>query len=49
MNQKKKFQLDKRNTSAISLTASVMNLIGSMYYGNSEVKSFLDEHPEVSL
>lgn len=44
-----KFQLDKRNTSAISLTASVMNLIGSMYYGNSEVKSFLDEHPEVSL
>tara|TARA_B100001564_G_scaffold301557_1_gene268932 strand:+ start:664 stop:1080 length:417 start_codon:yes stop_codon:yes gene_type:complete len=44
-----KFQLDKRNTSAVSITASVINLIGGMYYGNSEVKSFLEEHPEVSL
>ena len=44
-----KFHLGNGNTSAISLTASVMNLIGGMYYGNSEVKSFLDEHPEVSL
>ena len=45
----KKFHLYKGNTSAISLTDSVMNLIGGMYYGNSEVKSFLDEHPKVSL
>ena len=44
-----KFQLDKRNTSAVSITASVIHLIGGMYYGGSEVKSFLDEHPEVSL
>ena len=44
-----KFQLDKRNTSAVSITASVIHLIGGMYYGISEVKSFLDEHPEVSL
>ena len=44
-----KFHLGNGNTSAISLTNSVMNLIGGMYYGNSEVKSFLDEHPEVSL
>ena len=44
-----KFNLGNGNTSAISLTDSVMNLIGSMYYGNSEVKSFLDEYSEVSL
>ncbi len=44
-----KFHLGNGNTSAISLTASVLNLIGGMYYGNSEVKLFLDEHPEVSL
>ena len=44
-----KFHLGNENTSAISLTDSVMNLIGGMYYGNSEVKSFLDEHPKVSL
>ena len=44
-----KFQLDKRDTSAVSITASVIHLIGGMYYGGSEVKSFLDEHPEVSL
>lgn len=44
-----KFQLDKRDTSAVSITASVIHLIGGMYYGISEVKSFLDEHPEVSL
>ena len=44
-----KFHLGNGNTSAISLTDSVMNLIGGMYYGNSEVKSFLDEHPKVSL
>ena len=44
-----KFHLGNGNTSAISLTNSVMNLIGGMYYGNSEVKSFLDEHPKVSL
>ena len=44
-----KFHLGNGNTSAISLTSSVMNLIGGMYYGNSEVKSFLDEHPKVSL
>ena len=44
-----KFQLDKRDTSAVSITASVIRLIGGMYYGGSEVKSFLDEHPEVSL
>ena len=44
-----KFHIDKRNTSAVSLTASVINLIGGMYYGKSEMKSFLLEHPEVSL
>ena len=44
-----KFHLGKGNTSAISLTDSVMNLIGGMYYGNSEMKSFLDKYPEVSL
>ena len=44
-----KFHLDKRNKSAVSLTASVINLIGGMYYGGSEMKSFLDKHPEVSL
>ena len=44
-----KFHLDKRNTSAVSLTASVINLIGGMYYGGSEMKLFLEEHPEVSL
>jgi len=45
----KKFQLDKRNTSAVSITASVINLIGGMYYGGSEMKSFLLDYPEVSL
>jgi len=45
----KKFQLDKRNTSAVSITASVINLIGDMYYGGNEMKSFLLEYPEVSL
>ena len=44
-----KFQLDKRNKSAVSLTASVINLIGGMYYGGSEMKSFLEQHPKVSL
>ena len=44
-----KFHLDKRNTSAISLTASVISLIGGMFYGNSEMKSFLEQHPKVSL
>ena len=44
-----KFQLDKRNTSAVSITTSVINLIGGMYYGESEMKSFLLEYPEVSL
>ena len=44
-----KFQLDKRNTSAVSITTSVINLIGGMYYGESEMRSFLLEHPEVSL
>ena len=44
-----KFRLDKRNTSVVSLTTSVINLIGAMYYGDSEMKSFLDEHPKVSL
>ena len=44
-----KFHIDKRNTSAISITTSVINLIGGMYYGESEMKSFLLEHPEVSL
>ena len=44
-----KFHLDKRNKSAVSLTASIINLIGGMYYGDSEMKSFLDKHPEVSL
>ena len=44
-----KFHIDKRNTSAVSITASVINLIGGMYYGGSEMKSFLEEHPEVSL
>ena len=44
-----KFQLDKRNTSAVSITTSVINLIGGMYYGESEMRPFLLEHPEVSL
>ena len=44
-----KFQLDKRNTSAVSITTSVINLISGMYYGESEMRSFLLEHPEVSL
>ena len=44
-----KFQLSNGNTSAIPLTASVINLIGGMYYGGSEMKSFLEQHPEVSL
>ena len=44
-----KFHIDKRNTSAISLTTSVINLTGGMYYGESEMKSFLLEYPEVSL
>ena len=44
-----KFHIDKRNTSAVSLTTSVINLIGGMYYGESEMRSFLLEHPEVSL
>ena len=44
-----KFQLDKRNTSAVSITASVIHLIGAMYYGGSEMKSFLEQYPEVSL
>ena len=44
-----KFHLDNRNTSAVSITASVINLIGSMYYGGSEMKSFLEQHPKVSL
>ena len=44
-----KFHIDKRNTSAVSITTSVINLIGGMYYGESEMKSFLLEHPEVSL
>ena len=44
-----KFHLDKKNTSAVFLTASVINLIGDMYYGKSEMKSFLDEYPKVRL
>ena len=44
-----RFQLDKRNTSAVSITTSVINLIGGMYYGESEMRSFFLEHPEVSL
>ena len=44
-----KFQINKRHTSAVSLTTSVINLIGGMYYGESEMRSFLLEHPEVSL
>ena len=44
-----KFHLDKRNTSAVSLTASVINLIGDMYYGKSEMKSFLEKYPKVGL
>ena len=44
-----KFHLDKRNTSAVSLTASVINLIGDMYYGKSEMKSFLEQYPKVGL
>ena len=44
-----KFHLDKRNISAVSITTSVINLIGGMYYGGSEMRSFLDKHPEVSL
>jgi len=44
-----KFHLDKRNTSAVSLTASVINLIGDMHYGKSEMKSFLEQYPKVEL
>ena len=44
-----KFDLDMKNTSAVFLTASVIDLIGDMYYGKSEMKSFLEEHPEVNL
>ena len=44
-----KFHLDKRNTSAVSLTASVINLIGNMHYGKSEMKSFLEQYPKVGL
>ena len=44
-----KFHLDKKNTSAVFLATSVINLIGGMYYGESEMKSFLLEYPEVSL
>ena len=44
-----KFHIDKRNTSAVSITASVINLIGGMYYGGGEMKSFFEEHPEVNL
>ena len=44
-----KFHLDKRNTSAVSLTASVISLIGGMYYGNSEMKLFLEQYPEARL
>ena len=43
------FQLDNGNTSAVSITTSVINLIGGMYYGESEMRSFLLEHPEVSF
>ena len=44
-----KFDWDMKNTSAVFLTASVIDLIGDMHYGKSEMKSFLDEHPEVNL
>lgn len=44
-----KYYLGKGNTSAILLTASVINLIGGMYYGNSEMKSFLEKHPKARL
>ena len=44
-----KFHLYKRNTSAVSLTASIINLIGDMYYGKSEMKSFLEQYPKVRL
>ena len=44
-----KFHLDIKNTSAVFLTASVINLIGDMHYGKSEMKSFLPEYPKVSL
>ena len=44
-----KFHIDKRNISAVSITTSVINLIGGMYYGESEMRSFLLEHPEVSF
>ena len=44
-----KFHLDKKNISAVSLTVSIINLIGDMHYGKSEMKSFLEENPEVSL
>ena len=44
-----KFHLGNGNTSAISLTDLVMNLIGGMYYGGSEMKSFLEQYPKVSL
>ena len=44
-----KYHLGNGNTSAILLTASVINLIGGMYYGNSEMKSFLEKHPKARL
>ena len=44
-----KFDLDMKNTSAVFLTAFVIDLIGDMHYGESEMRSFLLEHPEVSL
>ena len=44
-----KFHLDIKNTSAVFLTASVIDLIGDMYYGKSEMKSFLDEYPKLRL
>ena len=44
-----KFDLDMKNRSVVFLTASVIDLIGGMYYGKSEMKSFLEEHPEVNL
>ena len=44
-----KFYLDIKNTSAVFLTASVINLIGDMHHGKSEMNSFLDEYPKVRL
>ena len=43
------FHLDIKNTSAVFLTASVINLIGDMHYGKSEMKSFLEQYPKVRL